>query len=74
MSYTKIKDLFKDICDAIREKTGGTDLINHTDIPSSIRSIETGSETILSIDGNMAHVENTTLVFNTIEDGNEVSY
>ena len=34
-----VSELFKQICDAIREKTGTTNLIKHTDIPSMIRSI-----------------------------------
>ena len=34
-----VPELFKQICDAIREKTGTTNLIKHTDIPSMIRSI-----------------------------------
>ena len=36
---TTVSQLFKQICDAIREKTGTTNLIKHTDIPSMIRSI-----------------------------------
>lgn len=34
-----LKDLFKDICDVIREKNGKSGLIKHTDIPSEIASI-----------------------------------
>lgn len=43
MAYTTIKELFTAICDAIRAKTGTTDLINHQDIPARISSIETGT-------------------------------
>ena len=42
MSYTTVDSLFTGICDSIRAKTGGTDKIAHTDIPSAIASIATG--------------------------------
>ena len=35
--YGTVKDLFKDICDAIREKTQTSEPIKHTDIPEKIR-------------------------------------
>ena len=41
---TTVSELFKQICDAVREKTGTTNLIKHTDIPSLIRSITTTGE------------------------------
>ena len=41
-NYNNPNELFKAICDAIRSKTGTTDLINHTDIPAKIESIQTG--------------------------------
>lgn len=44
-NYTNINELFTDICDSIRTKTGETGLINHTDIPEKIASIETGGGT-----------------------------
>lgn len=75
MEYANVKDLFKDICNAIREKTGETSLINHIDIPDNIKSIKTsGTDTVISLDSNFASVEETTLILNTIADGNEVSY
>ena len=73
MEYANVKDLFKDICNAIREKTGETSLINHIDIPDNIKSIKT-TDTVISLDSNFASVEETTLILNTIADGNEVNY
>lgn len=43
MAYMTIKEMFTAICDAIRAKTGTTDLINHQDIPAQISAIETGT-------------------------------
>lgn len=39
MAYSKISDLFKGICDAIRSKDGTTAKINHQDIPTRIQSL-----------------------------------
>lgn len=36
-TYETVNDLFKDICDAIREKTQTSEPIKHTDIPEKIR-------------------------------------
>lgn len=36
-TYETVSDLFKDICDAIREKTQTSEPIKHTDIPEKIR-------------------------------------
>ena len=38
--YNNVKELFIDICDAIRSKTDTTDLIKHEDIPEKIGSIQ----------------------------------
>ena len=43
LTYETLPALFTGICDAIRAKTGGTDLINHQDIPSAIGDIPMGS-------------------------------
>ena len=43
LTYETLPALFTGICDAIRTKTGGTDPINHQDIPGSIATIPTGS-------------------------------
>ena len=42
MLYTTLKSLFEAICNAIREKKGSSDEINHQDIPDEILSIESG--------------------------------
>ena len=42
MSYTTITELFSGICDAIRDKDGTTDPINHQDIPARIAAISSG--------------------------------
>lgn len=39
MAYNTISELFKGICDALRNKTGATGLINHQDIPARINGI-----------------------------------
>lgn len=39
LTYETLPLLFKGICDAIRTKTGGTDPINHQDIPATIATI-----------------------------------
>lgn len=44
-SASSITELFKLICDAIRDKKLSTDLIPHTSIPAEIRSINTSSST-----------------------------
>lgn len=41
-----IKDLFTQICDAIREKDGTVALINHVDIPKRIQSINSNGDGI----------------------------
>lgn len=38
-AYESISELFKDICNAIREKNGSTSLIKHIDIPEIIRNL-----------------------------------
>lgn len=43
LTYETLPALFTGICDAIRTKTGGTDPINHQDIPNEIGLIPTGS-------------------------------
>lgn len=46
MAYNSLSELFKGICDAIREKKGiSNKTINHQDIPSEIRGITTGTDT-----------------------------
>lgn len=44
MAYTNLSDLFKGICDAIRDKKGTTGPIKHQEIPSQIASIQTGAD------------------------------
>lgn len=44
MDYTNLGDLFKGICDAIRDKKGTAGAIKHQDIPSEIAGIETGAD------------------------------
>ena len=39
LTYETLPALFKGICDAIRSKTGGSDPINHQDIPATIATI-----------------------------------
>ena len=41
-TYNNINELFKDICDRLREKLGTTDLIKHNEIAEKISSIPTG--------------------------------
>lgn len=48
LTYETLPALFTGICDAIRTKTGGTDPINHQDIPSAIGGISTGTDVILA--------------------------
>lgn len=43
LTYETLPALFTGICDAIRTKTGGTDPINHQDIPGTIATIPTGA-------------------------------
>ena len=40
--YKNIKELFVDTCNAIREKTGTTELINHNEIADTIRNMSVG--------------------------------
>ena len=42
LTYETLPALFTGICDAIRAKTGGTDPINHQDIPASITNLPAG--------------------------------
>lgn len=42
LTYDTLPALFTGICDAIRDKTGGTDPIAHQSIPSAIADIPTG--------------------------------
>lgn len=42
LTYETLPALFTGICDAIRTKTGGTEAINHQDIPSVIETIGGG--------------------------------
>lgn len=48
LTYPTLPALFTGICDAIRSKTGGTDPINHQDIPSVISGLS-GGELIKSV-------------------------
>lgn len=41
MSYNTLSELFKGICDAIRNKEGSTGVINHQDIPARIEAMTT---------------------------------
>ena len=43
LTYETLPALFTGICDAIRSKTGGSDPINHQDIPATIANIPTSS-------------------------------
>lgn len=47
LTYETLSALFTGICDAIRTKTGGTDPINHQDIPSAITNIPVGSDNLI---------------------------
>ncbi len=47
LTYETLPALFTGICDAIRTKTGGTDPINHQDIPGAIGNLVTGGAEIL---------------------------
>ena len=47
LTYETLPALFTGICDAIRTKTGGTDPINHQDIPSAITNIPVGSDNLI---------------------------
>lgn len=49
LTYETLPALFTGICDAIRLKTGGTDPINHQDIPAAIGNIS-GGPTLLGFD------------------------
>lgn len=49
--HTTLTSLFNDIADAIREKTGGTDMIVADDFPQAISEIPTGASYI----GTLAH-------------------
>ena len=55
-NYNNIKELFTDICNSIRNKTGETGLINHTDIPLKIDSIQTGGGGEISPEINMNYI------------------
>lgn len=55
LTYDTLSALFTGICDAIRFKTGGSDLINHQDIPDVITNLPTGggsSEVLDRFSGN----------------------
>ena len=39
MNYNTLSGLFKGICDAIRDRLGSSNAINHQDIPTQIKSI-----------------------------------
>ena len=58
-----LKDLFKDICDAIREKNGKSGLIKHTDIPQEINSIAiSGGDDVSYTDEEIREAVATTLL------------
>lgn len=57
--YETLPELFTGICDAIRTKTGGSDPINHQDIPSAIGAIPTGSSSITVIETHAKTSSNT---------------
>lgn len=44
LTYETLPELFTGICDAIREKTGGSDPIAHQSIPSEISNLPTGGD------------------------------
>lgn len=44
MTYTNVNELFKAICNSVRNKRGTTEMINHQDIPREIDAIESGRE------------------------------
>lgn len=46
MNYNSLKELFIAICDAIRNKEGSADPINHQDIPDRIRTLVTSATSI----------------------------
>ena len=49
LTYETLPALFTGICDAIREKTGESSLINHQDIPAQIAAIQTGGDEIIAL-------------------------
>lgn len=44
LTYETLPALFTGICDAIRTKTGGSDPINHQDIPAQIAALPSGGD------------------------------
>ena len=48
-NYETVTSLLKATCDAIREKEGSTELINHQDIPSRIQNLKTSKQDVLSL-------------------------
>lgn len=59
LTYETLPALFTGICNAIRTKTGGTDPINHQDIPSVIETIGGGID-YTTINGGTAIAQNWT--------------
>lgn len=49
MMYNTLSELFKGICDAIREKTGDSGVIQHQEIPEKISTIEGQGEGALQL-------------------------
>lgn len=47
LTYDTLPALFTGICDAIRAKTGGTELINHQDIPEVISQIGSSGQKVI---------------------------
>lgn len=48
-NYETVTSLLKATCDAIREKEGSTELINHQDIPSRIQNLKSSRQDVLSL-------------------------
>ena len=48
-NYETVTSLLKATCDAIREKEGSTELINHQDIPSRIQNLKSSKQDVLSL-------------------------
>lgn len=59
--YETASELFKGICDAIREKDGTSELINHQNIPDRITAIKPPSNygliTFTAADPNAAEIK-----------------
>lgn len=63
MTYNSLKELFVAICDAIRNKEGSTDMINHQDIPARIRALVTSAVSVLQRNKKIKPSETETTIY-----------